>query len=222
MPERNRSLKAAIFDLDGVIVNTVPFHFGAWKAMFAEYGKKFTFGVYKEKVDGIPRMAGARAVLRDLSEKELEKAAQKKQRLYLQHLNKRSIPVYKNSVKLIKELRKNKVKIGVVSSSRNCSYILKKSGLSRLVDAEVNGKEITRGKPHPQMFLRGAEKLKVKPRDCVGFEDAILGVKAIKRAGMKCVGIDRYRNPQRLKEADIVVSDLRQIKVAKLKELVLK
>ena len=58
--------KGAIFDLDGVIVNTVPIHFKAWKKMFSEYGINFTFDDYKTKVDGIPRYDGARAILKDL------------------------------------------------------------------------------------------------------------------------------------------------------------
>ena len=87
-------MKAAIFDLDGVIVNTVPLHFKAWKMMFSEYGKEFNFDDYKQKVDGIPRMDGARAILTDLSDEELKKAADKKQVYFLEYLNSEDIPVY--------------------------------------------------------------------------------------------------------------------------------
>ena len=73
------SLKGAIFDLDGVIVNTVPLHFKAWRKTFTAYGKQFTFHDYKAKVDGIPRIDGARAILTDLSNKDLDKVASKKQ-----------------------------------------------------------------------------------------------------------------------------------------------
>jgi len=218
--EKDKKLKAAVFDLDGVIVNTVPFHFKAWKRMFGEYGKEFTFEDYKKKVDGIPRLDGAKAILDTLSSSELQIAAQKKQGFYREYLNKEKIPVYKSSVKLIEDLRKYKIKIAVVSSSKNCSYILEKSKLYPLIDVEVNGNEITKGKPNPQMFLMAAERLKVMPAQCVGFEDAVLGVEAVKRAGMKCVGVDRYQEPHRLKKADIVVNDLREINISKLKELI--
>ena len=77
------SFKGAIFDLDGVIVNTVPLHFKAWKRMFSEFGKEFTMKDYEDKVDGIPRMDGARAVLTEVSEDELDKAAAKKQEYFL-------------------------------------------------------------------------------------------------------------------------------------------
>jgi len=78
--------KGAIFDLDGVIVNTVPLHFKAWKKMFGEYGKELTFEDYKKKVDGILRISGARAILTELSDEELEQAGAKKQGYFLELL----------------------------------------------------------------------------------------------------------------------------------------
>jgi len=86
--------KGAIFDMDGVVTTTVPLHFKAWKRMFEEYGKKFTFADYERYVDGIPRADGARAILKDLPEDKLKEAADKKQAYFLEILNKEPIPVY--------------------------------------------------------------------------------------------------------------------------------
>ncbi len=212
----NKHFKAAIFDLDGVVVDTVPTHFKAWKRMFAEYGKKFTFRDYKEKVDGIPRTNGARAILTDFSNKELAKATDKKQVYFLEYLKKEKITIFKTTVRLMKELRSKGIKIAVISSSKNSPYILKETDIIKLLDAEVSGNDITKGKPHPQIFLMAAEKIGLKPENCVVFEDAILGVKAAKRAKMLCVGIDRHNDPQRLKESDKVVTDLKEINYDKL------
>jgi len=184
--------------------------------MFKEYGKKFTFKDYKEKVDGIPRIDGARAILTDLSSKELTEATDKKQRYFLESLKKEKIPVFRAAINLIKELRSKGIKTAVVSSSKNSPYILKKTRINKLFDAEVSGSDITKGKPHPQIFLMAAGKMRVKPKNCVVFEDAILGVGAAKRAKMLCVGIDRHNDPKRLKEADLVVSNLRGINYGKL------
>lgn len=184
--------------------------------MFKEYGKKFTFKDYKEKVDGIPRIDGARAILTGLSSKELTEATDKKQRYFLESLKKEKIPVFRAAIKLIKELRSKGIKTAVVSSSKNSPYILKKTRIDKLFDAEVSGSDITKGKPHPQIFLLAAGKMRVKPKNCVVFEDAILGVRAAKRAKMLCVGIDRYNDPKRLKEANLVVSNLRGINYDKL------
>lgn len=215
----SNGVKAAIFDLDGVIVNTVPLHFKAWQRMFSEYGKEFSFEDYKQKVDGIPRKDGARAILTDLSDEVLKKAADKKQGYFLEYLNSEEIPVYSATVDLAKAIKKEKIKRSVISSSKNCLSILKKVNLTGLFDVIITGNDVTKGKPDPQVFLMAAEKMGVEPEGCVVFEDAVLGVEAAKRAGMKCVGIDRYGKPGRLKKADLVVADLGEVSIEKIKEL---
>jgi len=213
------SFKAAIFDLDGVVVDTVPLHFKAWQSMFSEYGKNFTFKDYKEKVDGIPRMDGARAILTDLSKEELEKAAAKKQGYYMELVNKGEIEVYHSTVDLIKSLKKEAVKIAAASSSRNCRYILEKTGLIGLFDTVIGGGDFKKGKPNPEIFLLAASHLGASPADSVVFEDAKLGVEAAKAGKMLCVGIARKGEKELLKKADIVVADLKEVDYGRLKEL---
>lgn len=208
--------KAAIFDLDGVIVDTVPIHFKAWKRMFAEYGKEFTFEDYKQKVDGIPRLDGARAILTDLSEEEIKRACDIKQGYFLEFIEKELIPTHESTLKLIQELKSHSIKVATISSSKNCKRILKRINVIDWFGTIVDGTQITKGKPDPQVFLMAAERLKVEPQDCLVFEDAVLGVEAAKRAKMFCVGIDRYNDPDRLKKADIVVADLKGIDYNKL------
>lgn len=217
----NKLLQGVIFDLDGVIVNTVPIHFKAWKKMFSEYGKKFAFPDYKAKVDGIPRLAGARAILTDVSQEELDKAASRKQVYFLKFLKKEGIDVYKSTVRLAKDLRKNGVKVGVISSSKNCLYILKKAKIDHLFHVIITGNDIKKGmgKPNPYVFLLAAKKLRLKPKNCVVVEDAVLGVEAALRGKMKSVGVDRYRKPKRLKKADLVVNDLGKVSLKKLEGL---
>jgi len=212
-------MKAAIFDLDGVIVNTVLFHFKSWQKMFKGYGKDFTFEDYKEKVDGIPRKDGVKAILTDLSEEELKKASDKKQIYFLEYLESDKIPVYDTTVDLIKSFKKDSLKVGVISSSKNCLSILKKVGLADLFDVIITGNDIKKGKPDPEVFFMAADRMKVDHSGCVVFEDAVLGVEGAKRAGMKCVGIDRYKKPDRLKKADLVVSDLGEVSLDEIKGL---
>jgi len=144
--------KGAIFDLDGVIVDTVPLHFKAWKRMFGEYGKEFDMEEYKKKVDGIPREDGARAILTDLGPKELEKACDKKQGYYLEYLKKDSVVTYETTRSLITELRAKEIKIAIISSSRNCPQILRATNYYPLIDAEVNGNDITKESPIRRSF----------------------------------------------------------------------
>ena len=192
------SFKGAIFDVDGVIVNTVPLHFKAWQRMFTDYGKKFTFEDYKKKVDGIPRFDGARAVLTDLSPKEIEQAAAKKQGYYLELVDSGEIETYPSTVELIKEFKKKAIKIAAASSSRNCRYILEKVGLINLFDAIIGGTDFKNGKPDPEIFLTAASRINVLPEESVVFEDAILGVEAAKKGKMRCVGIAREDDKEAL------------------------
>lgn len=212
-------LKGAIFDLDGVIVNTVPLHFKAWKKMFSGYGRGFTFREYKQKVDGIPRMDGAAAILTGLSLKELKEAALIKQKYYLEFLDKDGVEVYHSTVDLIKELRTKGIKTAAISSSRNCLHILQRVGVAGLFDVIIGGQDIKKGKPAPDVFFAAAKKIKLRPRDCLVFEDAVLGLKAARRAKMKCVAISRYKNPGELAKADLLVSDLGQVNIKQLEQL---
>ena len=216
---QSMKFKAAIFDLDGVIVDTIDLHFKAWKKMFSEFGKEFDFEDYKQKVDGILRVDGAKAVLTDLAEEELKEAATRKQNYFLEFLEKEGVKIHQSTIDLISELKSKGIKLGVISSSRNCRLILQKAGVEGLFETVVAGNDIERGKPNPDVFLHAAANLSVSPSDCLVFEDAALGVAASRRANIKCVGIDRYNHPERLASADLVVGDLSEVTIDKLNEL---
>lgn len=205
--------------MDGVVVETVQMHFNAWKRMFEERGKPFTFDDYKARVDGIPRRDGARAVLGDLPQAELDRACELKQGYFLEFLEKEKVPAYPGTVALVKAIRASGHKAALISSSKNLPRIIASAGVADLWDVIVNGSEITKGKPDPQIFLMAAERLGTLPAYCVVFEDAVQGVEAAKRGGMKCVGIDRYGAPARLSRADIVVPDLAEISLARVDSL---
>ncbi|NQT30474.1 MAG: beta-phosphoglucomutase family hydrolase [Candidatus Saganbacteria bacterium] len=204
-------IKGAIFDLDGVIVNTVPLHFNAWKKMFEEYGHSFSMDDYLAKVDGKPRPSGAAAILTDLSPDEIKKAGEIKQKYYLELLDKEPIEKFDSTIKLIDEMKAQGLKLAAASSSKNAVRILKKIGLYDAFDVNVSGADFKKGKPDPEIFLTAASKLGLKPDDCVVFEDANSGVLAAKRGGFLCVGIDRHNNASALSAADVIVSDISEI-----------
>jgi beta-phosphoglucomutase len=216
---KTMKFKAAIYDLDGVIVDTVPLHFKAWQRMFSEYGKEFSFDDYKQKVDGIPRVDGCRAILTDASDDIIKAACDKKQGYYLEYLESEGVKVYDTTISLIKELRTNGIKTAVISSSKNCPKILDSAGITDLFFVQINGNDITKGKPDPQIFLMAAERLGINPDGCVVFEDATLGVEAAKRAGMLCVGIDRNNKPHLFTKADLAVTDLGEVDFNRLQSL---
>src|SRR3546814_435023 len=117
---------------------------------------------------------------------------------------------------LLIELRRKGIGSALGSASKNAQLILGKTAVGDFFDVVVDGNMVSRSKPDPEVFLTGAEKLRVSPADCVVFEDAAAGVEAAKRAGMKTVGIG---HPNELHEADWIVPNLAGMTVEKLNEL---
>ena len=207
-----------IFDMDGVITNTVPLHFKAWKKMFADYGIDLTFEMYKERVDGIPRLDGAGAVLTELSDEELIVAAEKKQGYFVELLNNDGVDVYEDAINFINSLEKSKFMFAVASSSKNCKDILKKIDVFKIFDAVVDGYGFKNGKPDPEIFLNAAKLIDVDPLNSVVFEDAKKGVEAAKNGNMVCVGVDRVNDPDILRKADIIIEDFSKLDISQIEE----
>jgi beta-phosphoglucomutase len=212
-------INAAILDLDGVIVNTVPLHFKAWKKMFEAYGHEFTMKDYLGKVDGRPRLEGAAAILTELGPEEIKKAGDVKQGYYLELLENDPIEIFKSSVKIIKELKKRGLRLAAASSSKNAVRILKKIKLYDIFEVNVSGADFEKGKPDPEIFLTAAKKLGVIPAETVVFEDAKSGVGAAVKGGFRCIGINRHDNADALAGADRIVNDLSEISVEEILKL---
>lgn len=209
-------IAGAIFDLDGVIANSVPFHFRAWKKMFEEYGHKFSMEEYLAKVDGRPRLEGAAAILTELPPEEIEKAGGKKQGYYLKFLDREPIEIFQSSIEIIKGLKAKGIKLAAASSSKNAVRILKKINLFDIFEVNVSGADFEKGKPDPEIFLTAASKLGLKPEECVVFEDAKSGVEAALNGKFYCVAIDRHNKPEALKGAHKLVKDLGELTVEEI------
>lgn len=213
-------LKGAIFDLDGVIVDTVPLHFASWKYLFTEvHGLPFTQEDYDEKVDGKPRMDSIHLLLPHLTAEQINEAGEIKQQRYLQLLNEKSIPQFPSSISLIKDLHARGIILGGASSSKNAKYILEKIGLLPLFATVTSGFDLTYGKPHPEIFLKTAKNINLAIDECIVFEDALAGVQSAKAGGFVCVGIDRNNKPENYVGADLVVKDLVEVNYEILNQL---
>lgn len=202
-------IKAFLFDLDGVIVDTAVFHYKAWKRLANQLG----FDIdeeFNETLKGISRMDSLEAILKhggiSLSQEEKEKYAKIKNEWYLELVNQMTVndilPGVENFLKESKELG---IKIALGSASKNAGLILKKIGILGLFDAIIDGNHVSKSKPDPEVFLKGAEALDLENVACVVFEDAYAGVQAAKAAGMVAVGIG---SGIVLNNADFVVKGL--------------
>lgn len=210
--------RGAIFDVDGVIIDTAHIHHKSWEIVLKKYGMKFTYRDFKSKIDGLPRAIGAAKILPHFTKAQINHVFEEKQKYFIKFLGKEKIKVFHSTVALIKKLKKYGIKLAMASSSRNAAGNLKKVKLFKHFHVDAEGAYVKRGKPFPDLFLKAAKKLKLKPEDCVVFEDAQIGLIAAVRAGMKCVGVKRDKN-NRLKGADLIVKDLRFVSIKKLEAL---
>lgn len=194
---KNQIIKAALFDLDGVVVFTDKYHYLAWKKLADENNWKFNEEV-NQKLRGIPRLASLEEILKfnnisDIPQDKKEHFANLKNSYYVEMLKDlNEDDIYPGAVDFLKQLKENGVKISLCSSSKNADMVLKSLNLTDLFDAVVSGNDITYAKPNPEVFLKGAKKLDVLPNTCVVFEDARVGIQAAKAAGMRAFGVGNY------------------------------
>ncbi len=171
-----------------------------------------------EQLKGISRMESLELILKwgnvSLSEDEKIEWATRKNAWYLE-LVMQMTPneVLQGVPEFLRELRANRIKIALGSASKNSRLILEKIKMIEYFDVIIDGNNITKGKPDPQVFLMGAEATNCKPADCVVFEDALAGVQAGKAGGMRVVGVG---DAQILHEADFVIKGFEEMTIDRL------
>lgn len=200
-------IKACIFDLDGVIVDTAKYHFIAWRDMAASLGIEFT-EKDNEHLKGVGRKESLEFILNlgnvTRSEPEKTKLAFVKNEQYKSLIsNIDRAEILPGVVPFIKRLKNENIKIALGSSSKNARTILEALSLTQYFDAIVDGTNTTKSKPDPQVFLLGAEALNISPSEIVVFEDAVSGIKAAKDGGFRTVGVGEN---DVLDQAEIVIS----------------
>lgn len=210
-------ITACIFDLDGVIVDTARYHFMAWKRLTNQLGILFT-EEDNERLKGVSRMASLEIILEigniRLDENRKLEYATLKNNWYLEYIKKMTPDeILPGCLPFIKELRSANFRVAIGSASKNTPIILERVGIQELFDAVADGNTISKAKPDPEVFLKAAEMIGVKPPNCVVFEDAVAGVQAALNAGMLCIGIG---SPKILTEAHFVVTGLSEMSLAKL------
>jgi beta-phosphoglucomutase family hydrolase len=227
------TIKALLFDMDGVLTQTAKVHATAWKQMFDEFLEERGKGDepfalprdYEEHVDGKPRYDGVRDFLvsRGIEPDEalVRQLGDRKNDLAQALIRKDGVEVYDGSVRYVHAAREAGLKTAVVSSSKNTPEILEAAGIADLFDDVVDGHAVEdrgmKGKPSPDTFLAAARELGVEPAQAAVFEDALAGVEA-GRAGRfgHVVGVDRGGEAEALREhgADVVVADLGELLAA--------
>lgn len=213
-------IKACLFDLDGVIVDTAKYHYLAWKRLANELGFDFT-EEDNERLKGVSRMKSLEILLEiggvsfDVNTKE--ELAAKKNAWYVEYISSmNSSEILPGVLNFLKELKENDIKISLGSVSKNAMSILTNVGIVDYFDAVIDGTKITHAKPDPEVFLKGAAELGVAPENCVVFEDAQAGIEAAINASMFSVGVG---SPEVLGRADFVIPGFDGMTLDRLKFL---
>jgi beta-phosphoglucomutase len=199
-------IKACLFDLDGVIVDTAKYHFIAWKEMAAELCFDFT-EAENELLKGVSRMRSLDILLGigkiTKTDSEKHALAEKKNQRYLEYVHQMTEKeILPGVTRFLIDLRNHGILIALGSASKNAPLILERIQLSDQFDAIVDGNAVSKAKPDPEVFLRCAELLKVKPAECLVFEDAQAGIEAARNGGMNVIGIG---SPNHLSGADHII-----------------
>tara|TARA_R110002073_G_scaffold14554_3_gene59389 strand:- start:19266 stop:19940 length:675 start_codon:yes stop_codon:yes gene_type:complete len=215
--------KGYIFDLDGVIVDTAKYHFYAWQKLAKTVGVDFT-EKQNEQLKGISRIRSLEKILEwggiTLSEEKFIELMTKKNNDYLNYVNKMNeSEILPDVTKILEHLESKNQPIALGSASKNARAILQKVNLYDYFDAIVDGTNVTKAKPDPEVFLNAAKFLNVAPAHCIVFEDSVAGVQAANIAGMISIGIG---DKNVLSEADFIFKDFTEISLDFIDELAMK
>jgi len=213
-------LKAVIFDLDGVLVDTSRFHGQAWGELVRSLGHEPPDDL-EERVRGISRLASLKIALgthaAKYSDAELEQLAARKNDHYLRLITRISpADLYPGAGELFDSLQQAGIRIALGSASKNARPVLDSLGITARFDAIADGFRYKHGKPHPDVFVTAARMLGFSPGECIVVEDAAAGITAALDGGFVTVGIGNY---QSLKHAHHYVRSLAEVDAGSLRRL---
>lgn len=215
--------KGIIFDLDGVIVDTAKFHFLAWRKLANDMGFDIDLE-QNEQLKGVSRVHSLQQILKwgdkTVPEAEFQRLMTVKNEDYLARITDMNEDDLLPGVKKVLDyLTENKVPFALGSASKNARPILKSLKIHDRFAAIVDGNDVQKAKPDPEVFLIAAKKLGMEPEDCIVFEDSVAGIEAANNAGMISIGIG---DKKVLKEADYNFADFTEIEIDFIKQIVRK
>ena len=206
-------VKAVIFDMDGVITNSMPEHFRAWKKIFSDEGISVThLDVYAR--EGQPGKNTVRELFEEYGKTytpDIAKAIlEKKERLFKTMVRQRFIP---GARRFLKGLAKKGFTLALVTgTSRHEAKRILPGHIWKLFSVIITGDDVRRGKPFPEPFLKSLNKLCLKPHEAIVIENAPFGIESAKRAGLKCIALATSLPKSYLKDADLVFPSFKELR----------
>ena len=214
-------VEAVIWDMDGVIADTAPYHLTAWREVFQERGVKFTEEDFRHSF-GLRNDTIIRNILgEETSQNEIELISCDKEANFRRKIG-QNLRLLPGVINLITSLKEHGVKVALASSApmENIQLLTRGLGIDNYFQTIISGKDVAEGKPSPQAFLLAARKMGVEPPNCIVIEDAIAGITAAKRVEMRCLAITSTHPRESLGEADLIVDSLEEVTVNDLEMLI--
>ena len=210
----------AIFDMDGVLVDSASAHLRSWQMLARECGgvvteEQFATTFGQQNRDIIPGLFGR------VTDGEIQALANRKEEIYRDLIRKRP-PIVAGAVELVRGLHDVGVRLAVGSSAppENIELVLAAMGVRDCISVVVSGDDVSRGKPNPEVFSLAADRLGVEPARCVVVEDSPVGVQAARAAGARAVAVLLYHPADAFERADCLVPRLADLSVERLARLV--
>lgn len=217
-------MKAVIFDMDGVLIDSEPLHFEVDKMVL----KKLNINEdehYLERFVGYTNPAMWKIIKSEYSiDKTVEELIELQMTTKLKYLEESNYTAIQGIKELLEEISEHKIPIGIASSSPRIfiEAVIEKIGISKYFNNWISGEEVEKSKPEPHVFLKAAELLGVNPEQCIVIEDSKSGTIAAKKAGMKCIGYKNVNSGnQDLSRADVIVDRITEINFEMMKGLFL-
>ena len=212
---------AVIFDMDGVIIDSNPYHKEAWLQFAEKYNIELKVEEVPEKIYGKTNTTALRDVFqKDFSPEENERLGEEKEAIY-RDLHAKDLEPIAGLRKLLEMLKEHQVPMAVATNApvSNVDFIMEKTGLRPYFGVVIDSSSVKNGKPDPEIYLKSAEKLGVLPERCIVIEDSVPGAEAGIRAGMKVVAITTTHSKEELEQTDLVIDAYKELSFEKLAAL---
>ena len=214
---------AAIFDMDGTLIDNTPFHFISWQALFRKYNKgELSRQTYYTEISGVPIMQTMKRIFgADHNNAYLKELLREKEEFYRKEYAPHLVAI-KGLENFLAGLKSDGVKMAMATSAtvEDIEFILNKIPIRNDFNEIVNSSMVKKPKPNPQIFLKAAELLNTPPERCVVFEDSLAGITAANAAGMKVVGITTGHPANDISSVvDLVIDDYTRLTSTELAAL---
>jgi beta-phosphoglucomutase len=215
-------LKAALFDIDGTLMDNNEYHKMAWMQYLEGQGREMSDEEFKKNVSGRTNLDAVQRIYgKEMSDEEASKYYLAKEEIYRKLYRPYISPIH-GLLEFLKDLHDRGIVMAIATSGIqvNIDFMFQHIPIKQYFKEVIQSKDITKGKPDPEIFTKAAQAVGFPPEDCVVFEDSLAGVKAAKKAGIKVVALTTSEEKKDLKKADLVIKNYNEINYEKLVSMI--